>query len=235
MNFVLQLIHYRRNAYHHYLVNTVLEPITAVLQQKDLNLDINPVSVYNELVASKKRANIEFTGPENVSEEVASKNEEVQAIIQERIKLLDRHCRAFLNRIFATCASAPYSVRFMCKKIYEHGTTRYTDASSRDIYSLVGGLIFFRFFNPSITTCDSRSVNIVSVKLTSIERKNLTLICKVIQALSNGIPFGDKEQFMKPMNSIIEEYSVQIHQFFVQLCDVEEINERLEVRVFTKI
>jgi Ras GTPase-activating-like protein IQGAP2/3 len=181
------------------------------------------------MVTTKKKNGIVFDGPENVSEQVANKNKEVIAIIQTRQKQLDHYCRLFLLRIFDSYKYSPYSVRYMCKKIFQYGTERYSDASKREIYSLVGGLVFLRFFNPAIATCDTNSVNIITTKLTSLQRKNLTFICKVIQALSNGVLFGDKESFMTPMNTVIEEFTDKMRQYFVSLCDVEELDDRLEV------
>jgi len=152
----------KRNAYHRFLIDTLLKPIQSVINEPDLNLDINPVNVYQEMIEKKKRDSIEYDCPESVSEEVASKNEEVIAMMKPRYEKLDHYCRTFLTTIFESYKSSPYSVRFMCKKIFQYGTDRYDDATRRDIYSLVGGLIFLRFFNPAITTCDTASVNIIN-------------------------------------------------------------------------
>ncbi|KAL0480376.1 Ras GTPase-activating protein, partial [Acrasis kona] len=222
----------KRSAYHHFLIKTLGEPINAIANDPVLNLEINPIFVYREVV-SKHPENVDkYESPDTINSQTAANDPDVKQIISDRLALLDSHVRVFLTKIFASANDAPYSIRFMCKKIFQYGIERYGNASKREIYSLVGGLVFLRFINPAVTTCDSGSDRMVTKKLTSNQRKNLTYICKIIQALSNGVPFGDKEAFMVPLNSILNEFTENMYQFFVELCDVEEIDERIELDQF---
>ena len=68
--------------------------------------------------------------------------------------------------------------------------------------SLIGGYIYLRFFNPVIVTPDA--MNIIATKPNRIQRRNLILVAKVLQNLSNGLLFGDKEIYMKVLNQYIQ-------------------------------
>jgi hypothetical protein len=67
---------------------------------------------------------------------------------------------------------------------------------------LIGGYIYLRFFNPVIVTPDA--MNIITTKPNRIQRRNLILVAKVLQNLSNGLLFGDKEVYMKVLNQYIQ-------------------------------
>jgi hypothetical protein len=51
--------------------------------------------------------------------------------------------------------------------------------------------------------CGSCSLDIIDFQCTASMRRNLILIAKVIQNLSNDVPFGGKEAFMQRLNNFI--------------------------------
>jgi Ras GTPase-activating-like protein IQGAP2/3 len=249
----------KRSQYHHYLLTVLTQPIQTILQEKDLNLEINPAKVYSELVADCKTKGIQFDGPETVTLNEAAQHKQVKELIEPRIDQIRHYVKIFLNQIFAEVSDAPYGVRFMCKKIFEHGQQRFgnkglvfsdiasdetndsstsanTGATEQEVYGLVGGLVFLRYLNPAISTCDTPAVNIVNQKLTTAQRKNLTMICKVIQSLSNGVLFGSKEQYMIPLNNVIIDYIPYMKKYFESLINYEDdMADRMEMDQFVEL
>eukprot|EP00761_Pharyngomonas_kirbyi_P014047 gb/GECH01014077.1/.p1 GENE.gb/GECH01014077.1/~~gb/GECH01014077.1/.p1 ORF type:complete len:911 (+),score=189.08 gb/GECH01014077.1/:1-2733(+) len=222
----------QRSVYRNFLHDTVHNLILQVIEQEDLNLEINPTRVYSELVSSYESRGQKFPGPKAVPQKVAAENEAVQNIIKERIPPLKRESQKFLDQLLSTVSKTPYGLRFICKKIRQYGRERYPDVPEAEINSLVGGFIFLRFFNPSISSPDVNGSNLVSFQITETQRKNLTMICKVIQNLSNNIFFGSKESYMAPLNPLLEENMSKISEYFDELCRVENIEERLEMDKF---
>jgi len=51
-------------------------------------------------------------------------------------------------------------------------------------------------------------------------KRNFILVAKVIQALSNGVQFGDKEKWMMPINSYLEKQNTKLRSFFHEITDV---------------
>jgi len=219
----------RRALYHKFLLGVLKEPIEAVINDKHLNMEINPAKIYNTLALKAKQEGKPWDGPLNVVEEEAENDERVLEVIKPRFQKIIEAVEMFLERIFKSVNETPYGVRYMCKRILQHGKATYQNASETEIYSLVGGLIFLRWVNPAITTCDSDQTNFVENKLTTNQRKNLTMICKVIQNLSNGIPFGSKEKYMIPLNVVIEKHTAEMHDYMKTLCDIDDIAEKLEI------
>ena len=61
-------------------------------------------------------------------------------------------------------------------------------------------------------------------------RRNLVLISKCLQALSNNVTFGGKEQYMVPMNAFLEANRPRIRAYFDRLVDVPDLSLR-EMRI----
>ncbi|EFC45070.1 rasGTPase-activating protein [Naegleria gruberi] len=219
----------RRTMYHKFLLKVLKEPIEQVINDKTLNMEINSHKIYQQLVQKALQEGKSWDGPMNATEEEAENDERVIEIIKPRVQKIIESVEQFLVRIFQSVDETPYGVRFMCKRILQYGKETYNNATETEIYSLCGGLIFLRWVNPAITTCDSDQSNIIQEKLTTNQRKSLTMICKVIQNLSNGIPFGAKEKYMIPLNVIIEKYTKQMHEYMKRMCDIDEIAEKLEL------
>ena len=62
-------------------------------------------------------------------------------------------------------------------------------------------------------------------KLTTITtntNRNLTLISKILQNLSNGLLFGAKEPYMTCMNNIIEKYTDDFKAFLYKVADDDQ-------------
>jgi len=89
-----------------------------------------------------------------------------------------------------------------------------TYASDR-LSPLVGGFLMLRLVNPTLVTPDAYGI-VPRGSISATARRNLTLLSKVIQNLSNNIPFGSKEEYMTPMNSFIEKNADKMKQFFSQ-------------------
>ena len=85
-------------------------------------------------------------------------------------------------------------------------------ASDR-VSALVGGFLMLRLINPSLVTPDAWDL-VPKGTVSPAARRNLTLLSKVIQNLSNNILFGSKEEYMVPMNPFIEEYAPKLVDFY---------------------
>ena len=78
--------------------------------------------------------------------------------------------------------------------------------------------MFLRFFCPAILAPDKFGV--VNDPLEPAVRKNLTMVAKVIQNVSNGVEFGVKEPHMVVMNPVIKYYMEKLAKFLVDFSTV---------------
>ena len=110
----------------------------------------------------------------------------------------------FLDHIFSksTIESYPRSIRALASVVASY--SKKFKGTKDSWYPLVGNLIFLRFICPYIVICDSLEITPSHLKVTDRARRNLKLIAKVIQTLSNASdgsymdenPFASKEPYM---------------------------------------
>ena len=109
----------RRGPGQSYLKSVLAERINSLIEHKDLNLEINPVKVYEQMIIQIE----EETGalppnlPRGVPPEVAAANSDVQAIIAPRLTMLMEIANSFLVTIIESMESVPYGIRWICKQI----------------------------------------------------------------------------------------------------------------------
>ena len=126
------------------------------------------------------------------------------------------------------------------------------------IRSAVSGFCFLRFICPALASPDSDVYKIIdpsenvslanyeSIKdsklkafklpkqLDTIDRRRLILMTKIIQNLANGVIFGAKEQFMLPLNKILESAIPKRNTFLDALAaNIRNINIEPETQEFT--
>lgn len=100
-----------------------------------------------------------------------------------------------------------YGVRYLTRELNHMGENKWPNATARQKAAIMGGFFFLRFVTPIVVTPDGN--NVTTLKVQKMQRRNLTLIAKVLQNLSNGILFGasgsGKEGFLKSLNPFIKE------------------------------
>lgn len=144
----------RRGPGQSYLKSVLSDKINNLLEHKDLNLQINPLKVYDELVQKmeQEQGGLPDGFPRSVTAEIASANPTVQEMIRPRLKTLMDIANSFLTTIISSLDQVPYGIRWICKQIRSLTKRKYPDATDNAISSLIGGFFFLRFVNPAIVT-----------------------------------------------------------------------------------
>ncbi|WWC85874.1 uncharacterized protein L201_000741 [Kwoniella dendrophila CBS 6074] len=218
----------RRGPGQSYLKSVLADRINSLIEHKDLNLEINPLKVYEQMIQQIE----EDTGtlppslPRGVPPEVAAANADVQAIIVPRLTMLMEIANTFLATIIESMDTVPYGIRWICKQIRSLTRRKYPDASDASICSLIGGFFFLRFINPAIVT--PQAYMLVDGVPAKHPRRTLTLIAKMLQNLANK-PSYAKEQYMMSLNPFVENNKVRMNQFLNALCEVGDFYESLEL------
>lgn len=109
----------RRGPGQSYLKSVLAERINSLIEHKDLNLEINPVKVYEQMIIQieEETGAIPANLPRGVPPEVAAANADVQAIIAPRLTMLMEIANSFLITIIDSMESVPYGIRWICKQI----------------------------------------------------------------------------------------------------------------------
>lgn len=218
----------RRGPGQSYLKSVLAERINSLIEHKDLNLEINPLKVYEQMINQIE----EDTGalppnlPRGVAPETAANNPDVQAIIAPRVTMLMEIANSFLATIMESIDQVPYGIRWICKQIRSLTKRKYPDANDFAICSLIGGFFFLRFINPAIVT--PQAYMLVDGIPGKHPRRTLTLIAKLLQNLANK-PTYAKEGYMIVLNPFVDGNKARINKFLNELCEVGDFYETLEM------
>lgn len=218
----------RRGPGQSYLKEVLAEKINSLIELKDVDLEINPLKVYERMVAQIE----EDTGsapsnlPRGVTAEEAAANDQVQAIIAPRLVMLMEIANSFLSTIIEGLDETPYGIRWICKQIRSLSKRKYPEAQDQTICTLIGGFFFLRFINPAIVT--PRSYMLIDGTPAENPRRTLTLIAKMLQNLANK-PSYAKEPYMAKLQPFIHQNKERVNKFMLDLCEVQDFYESLEM------
>eukprot|EP00736_Rhodelphis_marinus_P011867 Rmarinus@m.14082 len=82
---------------------------------------------------------------------------------------------------------------------------------------LVGGFFMLRYVNPALLAPEAHGLLPEGVIPSPQSRRNLILISKLLQNLSNNVEFGDKEAYMFACNSFIFQYRDIVSKFLSEM------------------
>ncbi|KAN0065676.1 RasGAP protein [Thecaphora frezii] len=218
----------RRGPGQSYLKSVLAERINSLIEHKDLNLEVNPLKVYEQMInqIEEDTGSLPPNLPRGVPAEVAQENADVQAIIAPRLTMLMEIANSFLLTIINSIEEVPYGIRWICKQIRSLTKRKYPDATEFAICSLIGGFFFLRFINPAIVT--PQAYMLVDGPPAKHPRRTLTLIAKMLQNLANK-PSYAKEQYMMSLNPFVENNKTRMNAFLNALCDVGDFYDTLEM------
>jgi Ras GTPase-activating-like protein IQGAP2/3 len=218
----------RRGPGQSYLKEILAEKINGLTELDDVDLEINPLKVYETMVKQIE----EDTGhlpddlPRSVTAEFAAENAQVQAIITPRLKMLTEIAEGFLSTIIEALEDVPYGIRWICKQIRNLSRRKYPDAQDQAICTLIGGFFFLRFINPAIVT--PKSYMLIERVPEEKPKRTLTYIAKMLQNLANK-PSYAKEPYMAKLQPFIQRNKDRVNKFLLELCEVQDFYESLEL------
>lgn len=95
------------------------DQINSLIEHKDLNLEINPLKVYEQMIKQieEDTGKLPANMPRGISAEAAAEDPQVQAIIEPRLTMLMKIANSFLATIIDNLNETPYGIRWICKQI----------------------------------------------------------------------------------------------------------------------
>eukprot|EP01084_Bolivina_argentea_P224509 379621_1 len=200
------------------------KPIRKMLDQTSLNLEINPIEVYKQIIRSyEAKMNKPWDGIRNPTSNEAANNKYVKRLIAPRIKQLEYITQHIIQKIIETVNSIPFGIKWICRQIVEMTQQKFPNDNK---YQVVGKYICLRFYIPAIITPESIPT-IVKKKLSKTMRRNLILVAKILENLFTGIAFGDT--FMNPLSNCVGRHHKDIGIYFSQLINVHSLSNRKDI------
>lgn len=218
----------RRGPGQSYLKTILAERIESLIELKDLDLEINPLKVYQKMVTQIEESSGSLPPdlPKGVTPEEAAANSKVGEIIEPRIQMLTEIANSFLDTIIRGLENIPYGIRWICKQIRSLSRRKYPDAQDHTICTLIGGFFFLRFINPAIIS--PTSYMLIESTPAEYPKQTLTYIAKMLQSLANK-PSYSKESYMLKLQPFLQENMERISKFLLEICEVPDFYESLEM------
>ncbi|KAK4052185.1 Ras GTPase activating protein ira2 [Microbotryomycetes sp. JL201] len=115
---------------------------------------------------------------------------------------LERVTEAFLHAIAGSVPLIPPEIRDICLHVAEAVGAKFPES----VFTSIGGFMFLRFINPAIISPETIDVPLPtnSSAETRDVRKNLVMISKILQSLSNNVRFGLKDPSMRKLNDFMD-------------------------------
>src|SRR5271156_2502941 len=129
----------RRGPGQLYLKNILGNRINNLIEHSDLNLEINPLKIHEELAKLEEEKDPTGEPRPGVTLEEANENKNVQEAIPPRVAILTQLANSFLNTIIDSLESVPYGIRWICKQIRSLTHRKYPDASELAVCTQIGG------------------------------------------------------------------------------------------------
>ena len=160
----------------------------------------------------------------------------IQEIIQPRIPCIEELVRKLLESLEQHLEDVPYGIRWICKQTKRLVGERWPDLPEEQQLSLVGGFFVLRYLNPAIITPGAYGIVPQDAPLPPNGRRNLTIIAKVVQNLSNGINFSTvKESYMAVLNFILDKYRSRMAGFINALTEVDDLDHHLGLDIYAAL
>ncbi|KAL3424227.1 Inhibitory regulator protein BUD2/CLA2 [Phlyctema vagabunda] len=122
------------------------------------------------------------------------------------------------DRIFASVTRCPPEIRALMKYIRAVAEDRYGDFLRTVQYTSVTGFLFLRFFCPAIL--NPKLFGLLRDHPQPKAQRALTLVAKSLQVLANLSTFGQKEEWMSPMNKFLAVHRQDMKDYIDGICSI---------------
>lgn len=231
----------RRNPGLQFIKTAIGDWVTKIINNTELDLEVFPDKVRDKWIADYRAQ--QGLPPDNsgiVSEDGCIGgipkdivDEIIQGIIQPRIPCIEELIVELFQRLEDHLEEIPYGIRWICKQTKRLVAERWPDLPEDQQCSLVGGFFVLRYLNPAIITPAGYGIIPQDMVIPEYGRRNLTILAKIIQNLSNGVTFSTvKEAYMAMLNFILEKYQGRMIKFIGSICEVEDLDHHLKLDTY---
>jgi len=213
--FIKLVVQYTRGAKERQFLRDLLQPlIKEVLDQTDLDLDVDPLSIYRNMIKDEEsKTGEKSTLAYDVSRSQALENDKVMKIFVKRLKDLRSITDKYLNAVIASLPKMPYGLRYIASQIRLQLETKFPKEEDKEkITKIIGNLIYYRYMNPALVAPEG--FDVIETLINPVQRKNLAEISKMLQQVSVGKLFEDEYFYLSALNDYINKAKLRFYKFF---------------------
>ncbi|XP_018025253.1 uncharacterized protein LOC108680847 [Hyalella azteca] len=197
--------------------------VTKIIEDKNLNLNTNPVEIYQTWLNEIEMETGESSGrPYNVSPDEALEQPMVVKRLQVTLEAITRLTNEFCSAITSSIHKLPYTLLYLAGVMRRALARRFPHIQDKEVLKVVGSLIYYRYINSGIVAPDAFDVITVGPheQLSSRQRRNLATIAKTLQAAANKRGFGNDTPHLCALNRDLVAWHESMRTFFLSCCRV---------------
>ncbi|XP_031230195.1 ras GTPase-activating-like protein IQGAP3 [Mastomys coucha] len=206
--------------------------IQDVLEDRSVSIHTDPVHIYkswiNQVEAQTgQRSHL----PYDVTPEQALSHSEVQRRLDISLRNLLTMTEKFFVAISSSVDHIPYGMRYMAKVLKTTLEKKFPNATERDIYKVVGNLLYYRFLNPAVVAPDAFDIVAMAAgsTLAAPQRHALGAVAQLLQHAAAGKIFSGESRHLRVLNGYLEDLHLKFRKFICRACRVPEPEERFAI------
>jgi Ras GTPase-activating-like protein IQGAP2/3 len=126
--------------------------IKKVTDNNDLNLETNPMVIYQKLVSQEESlTGNPSTRPYHINQSQALQVPEVLQTLSLHLETLRNITEEFLSAIIKTMDSMPYGMRAIARELRMVMEENFPDEAPEEIIKILGNFVYYRYLSPAIT------------------------------------------------------------------------------------
>ncbi|EMR09099.1 hypothetical protein PNEG_02443 [Pneumocystis murina B123] len=226
------IVSYNRSVKERKYLKELFEPlIEKIIKNDDLDLESDPAMIYHSIISkeeritgqkSKRRLNLEKTD--------AIQDPETRDLFIKHLQDLRDWTESFINAIEINIHKMPFGLRYIAREVYRTLLTRFPDGNPLEILKFIGYIIYYRYFDPVINAPDV--FNIIDGPITTLQRRNLAEISKMLSQITTGELFDENDVFLCPLNLYLETAIQKMMKIFKTVINVQDAEQYFEMDEF---
>ncbi|NXE94639.1 IQGA3 protein, partial [Menura novaehollandiae] len=213
-------------------------PVQEVLQDKTLNIRMDPVDIYKAWInQTESQSGQKSKLPYEVSPEQALSHPEVQRRLGISTRNLLAITDKFVSAITSSVDKIPYGMRYMAKILRISLAEKFPKAPAEEVDKIVGNLLYYRFMNPAVVAPDGFDIVDISAGATlhPDHRRSLGSIAKVLQHAAARKAFEGENAHLCGVNQYLEDTHNKFRRFISAACCVPEPEERFNMDEYSEM
>ncbi|KTW26770.1 hypothetical protein T552_02771 [Pneumocystis carinii B80] len=229
------IVSYNRSVKERRYLKELFEPlIEKIIENDNLDLESDPAMIYHSIISKEER----LTGhkskrPLNLKKTDAIQDPETRDLFIKHLQDLRDWTESFINAIETSIHKMPFGLRYIAREVYRTLLTRFPDEDPLEIFKFIGYIIYYRYFDPVINAPDS--FNIINGSITTLQRRNLEEISKMLSQITTGELFDENDVFLRPLNLYLETAIQKMMKIFKTVIDVQDAEQYFEMDEFDDI
>ncbi|WFD07450.1 iqgap- protein [Malassezia vespertilionis] len=213
------LVHFSRGVREcAYLAQLFGPLVRRIAEERDVDMEIDPSVLHRQRVEHEERATgMRVPQPLLVDFDEALNDPHTRTAFIRHLQALREIADLFLHALCGAEPQMPYGMRYIARELHHALMARFPDAPHTDIVRGVAAIVYQRYMHPAIVAPESISASIPLVE--ALPRKNLAAVSLLLLQIARGVPFGDDQPCLQPLNEYVLQNAPRVQHWIQHLID----------------